>query len=201
MLFLRKTFVSENLNRGDFLLCDKCNINPATVHVERMVNNSVSTQKLCFSCAVKEGADMSFENMVKELLGSVIGTLGNNYGEITFPIPGHIPGQAVPFETIATCEFCGLSYSELREEGKLGCADCYQIFRPKIDVILKNIHGSSEHLGKVPVKAPKELLLRREIDELRRLQAEAIEREDFEKAADLRDKIRKAEADASLNQE
>lgn len=182
------------------MLCDKCNKHPAAVHVERMVNNIRTEHNLCLHCAAEEGwdksfdksSDMSFEKIIKEFMGGLIGNFGS------FVFLGHPgPGAAesiMLLENDMSCVHCGLSYTEFRDEGKLGCPGCYKAFRVHIDSILKSIHGSSEHVGKAPQKAPTALLLRREIETMRRQQNEAIENEDFETAAALRDKIRQAEA-------
>lgn len=176
------------------MLCEKCKQNLATVHVERTVNNFKTEHNLCLRCAAEEGADASFESMIKDFMGSIIGSFGG------IPFIGHLgqsPGGIHPpgpdRDAVALCGSCGLSYGAFREEGKIGCVTCFRAFRPQIEAILKSIQGSSEHLGKVPQKAPRELLLRREIEDLRRRQSEAIENEDFEAAAELRDKIREAE--------
>ncbi|MDR1705609.1 MAG: UvrB/UvrC motif-containing protein, partial [Clostridiales bacterium] len=97
-------------------------------------------------------------------------------------------------ETGPVCARCGLKYEDFRTEGRLGCAECYTAFRPQIDSILKSIHGSGEHLGKISRKAPPEITLKRELGNLRRKLKEAIENEEFETAAQLRDKIRYAES-------
>ncbi|MCL2703150.1 MAG: UvrB/UvrC motif-containing protein [Defluviitaleaceae bacterium] len=179
------------------MYCDKCHKNPASVHVERIVNGAKTEYNLCMHCAAHErsdaGGDMSFDKMIKEFLGSIIGSLSGYSGGLHFLGPDIHNGQAVA--EIPACQSCGVSFDELREEGKLGCVNCYKAFRPQIDTILKNVHGSSEHTGKTPKKAPRELILRREVETMKRGLREAIEREQYEIAAELRDKIRSAEAE------
>jgi len=176
--------------------CDKCKVNPASVHVERIVNGIKTEYNLCINCAAQErgdtGTDMTFEKIIKEFLGSFIGNFGGNF------IGGFMdlaPETSVKFDgEEPVCPVCSLSFNDFREEGKLGCAHCYKLFRPQIDAIVKNIHGSGEHLGKAPKKAPLQMLLQRENEQLRRMQREAIENEQYETAAEIRDKIKANEA-------
>lgn len=82
------------------------------------------------------------------------------------------------------CEGCGLTYKKLREEGKLGCSVCYQTFRSYLEPMLQQIHGSSVHLGKV--LESQNTLLR----DLQKSLQEALLEENYEQAAELRDKIK-----------
>ena len=92
------------------------------------------------------------------------------------------------------CPNCGMTYEDFRKFGRLGCSECYNAFKEQLSVLLKKIHGSNQHLGKAPIKLPQPI--KKKIDMLqdfkRQLQ-QAIEEEDFEKAAQLRDKIREVE--------
>lgn len=160
------------------MLCEKCKTNQATVHVERNVNNIKTEYNLCFPCALAINMEMSFDEIIKEFLGSVIELENGKSPEGEEEKPN------------LTCPGCGMSYQEFREAGKLGCSQCYNAFRQQIDAILKNIHGSGEHLGKVPRSASQTVLNKRELGTLRTKLREAIENEEYEAAAELRDKIR-----------
>jgi len=148
------------------------------------------------------GADVSFDNLLKEFLGSIIGSLGLG-GQIGFAVhPNNALPESLPVNKAdPMCEACGVTFEKLREEGKFGCVNCYSTFRPQIDRILVNVHGSTEHMGKTPKKAPREMLLRRTIETTRKELREAIDSELYERAAELRDKIRAAQAELSDNDE
>ena len=81
---------------------------------------------------------------------------------------------------------------DFRDTGRLGCAECYQAFGDHLRDLLRRFHGSSQHVGErylVPgvngeASARSQLLDLR--DQLRR----AVENENFELAAELRDQIR-----------
>src|SRR5262249_46505500 len=93
------------------------------------------------------------------------------------------------------CPRCGLLYSAFRETGRLGCAECYVAFQFQLRPLLRRIHGDTRHKGKVPVRdgqAPsRSRQIQRLFDELQR----AVEREEFERAAELRDEIRRLETE------
>ena len=92
------------------------------------------------------------------------------------------------------CSRCGLSYSDFRKTFQLGCSQCYKTFKEQLEPMLRRIHGSIIHKGKVPSKAPvKAEVPKDEIKELKTKLAEAIKREEYEEAARLRDEIRTLE--------
>jgi protein arginine kinase activator len=94
---------------------------------------------------------------------------------------------------LAKCQRCGLTYSEFRDGGRLGCSNCYQAFKDQIKPLLRRIHGSNVHIGKSPHMSQGIFEKRREIESLKMELGRAIETEDFEKAAEIRDRIRDLE--------
>jgi len=96
-----------------------------------------------------------------------------------------------------TCDACGLTYADFKKSGKLGCENCYQAFRTPISQALKNIHSTNEYVGKIPQgQADKyaEMIAKRELAENRLLLKKAVEAEEFEEAAKLRDVINDLQA-------
>ncbi|MCL2397924.1 MAG: UvrB/UvrC motif-containing protein [Defluviitaleaceae bacterium] len=88
------------------------------------------------------------------------------------------------------CHRCGQTYGDFKQTGKLGCEACYTAFRPHIARALKSIHGSEEYNGKIPGDQSgrfSDVLIKRELDEKRLLLKKAVEAEEFEEAARLRD--------------
>jgi protein arginine kinase activator len=97
-------------------------------------------------------------------------------------------------KTTVTCDNCGLSYDDFRKMGRLGCSRCYDSFKVPLSTLLKKIHGANKHLGKVPVKMS--VQVQKAVDDIGLLQEKmqnAIESENFEEAAKLRDKIKEVE--------
>ncbi|MBW3596098.1 MAG: UvrB/UvrC motif-containing protein [Planctomycetes bacterium] len=92
-----------------------------------------------------------------------------------------------------TCPVCGISFQEFRQVGRLGCPHDYQSFGDELEPLLLNIHGAVEHKGKRPKRGASQR--QGELLRLRREMQEAIEREDYERASELRDEIRGREVD------
>ena len=93
-----------------------------------------------------------------------------------------------------TCPECDLSYGEFRRTGKLGCGTCYDSFRGELRPLLRRIHGSTEHTGRVPSCLEADFDSRREVKRLRAELAQAVRGEEYERAAELRDLIRSKES-------
>jgi protein arginine kinase activator len=89
-----------------------------------------------------------------------------------------------------TCERCHTTYAGFVKSGLMGCADCYKAFREPLEALLKGIHGQTRHTGRVPGSPPDDVPLKLTIDRLKQQLAQAIETEEYEKAAGLRDQIR-----------
>ncbi len=166
------------------MLCQICGKNPATVHFTEIHDNQMSEVHVCQGCAQEKGihADASQHKFdIADLLAGMVDTMTQSEDERV----GHVQ-----------CPRCGLMYSQFKETGRLGCAECYGAFQFQLRVLLRRIHGDTHHRGKSPMRAADQSASRpRQIqrlhDELRR----AVEREDFEKAAGLRDEIRRMEAE------
>jgi protein arginine kinase activator len=163
------------------VLCEECKSKPASVHVTKIVNSKKVQQYLCQECARAKWEDLGFSMQphlsVQNLLsGLVSAAQGASAG-------------ATPV-TQLRCSNCGLAFSEFTRTGFLGCRQCYEQFDQELRPIYKRIHGDTEHRGKVPGRAGGRARVTREIDALRRELQECVRTEDYERAAELRDKIR-----------
>jgi protein arginine kinase activator len=163
------------------MLCQSCSKNKATIHFTKIVNGDIEEKHLCDSCA-KGNSDFDFE----------------------FPFPFHklftglleISDQdevEQPNFKKINCPRCGLDYKRFIDTGKFGCAKCYEVFTDEIEILLKNIHGHSNHSGKLPIKSEEKILQKREIENLKKQLKENIRVENFEKAAIIRDEIETSE--------
>lgn len=92
------------------------------------------------------------------------------------------------------CAHCGMKFKDFRASGRLGCPNDYESFREELIPLLENIHGETQHIGKSPRRQPHSEQKRTELSRLRKLLHQAVNREDYEEAARLRDKIRQLEA-------
>jgi protein arginine kinase activator len=165
------------------MLCQDCNKNEATIHLTQIVNNEKVVLNLCKACAEKRGFHSPFEQIPFPLAEIVSGMVG--------------PSKAKKKDKFGKdekmdlkCPNCGLTFAEFARMGRLGCAECYQAFRAELTNLLRRIHGSAEHRGQIAETASEELQSLREEKRLRDELKRAIEAEDFEAAAELRDRIR-----------
>ena len=162
-------------------VCDRANCgNPAEVHLTEVVDNKMSTQYLCKPCAAEKGLNAASGQggEIADLLAQL--TQGEERGGVD--------------AATAPCTFCGLSLDGFRETGRLGCPHCYTTFEPGLRRLLNRIHGAARHRGKVYLPPdPAGLDRDRRLDDLRRRLRSAVDTEDFERAASLRDQIRELE--------
>lgn len=159
------------------MLCESCGLNEASVHYSKIVNGSMEEKHLCQSCASLDlNVNLDLEDPFS--MGNLFTSLIDNIME----------GQ---IENIMTdCPTCGLSYYDFKKSGKFGCKDCYKAFEDKLEPLLRGLHGHNVHRGKIPKSSGQRIFLKREEENLRRSLQKAIDQEEFEEAALLRDKIR-----------
>lgn len=90
-----------------------------------------------------------------------------------------------------TCEDCGMTFAQFRQSGSLGCPRCYETFDEQLSPLIERAHnGASHHQGKAPRRAgastDRQALLQRLLKEL----DQAVTTEQYERAANLRDRLR-----------
>jgi protein arginine kinase activator len=91
------------------------------------------------------------------------------------------------------CEVCGLKFVDFRNSGRLGCPHDYEEFREELLPLLENIHGETRHCGKSPRRLPQAKQTQSELMQLRKQLLQAVNKEAYEEAARLRDRIRRLE--------
>ena len=92
-----------------------------------------------------------------------------------------------------SCSVCGMKFIDFRNSGRLGCPHDYQEFKDELLPLLENIHGETRHCGKTPRRLPQARQTQSELVQLRKQLQQAINREAYEEAAQLRDRIRRLE--------
>ena len=93
------------------------------------------------------------------------------------------------------CPVCGITFYEFRSQGRLGCPHDYVAFQSQLEPLIINVHGESEHVGKRPHRAPGSSEKRTQLIRMRREMKEAVENENYERASELRDQIRRIETE------
>jgi len=160
------------------MLCEDCKKVAATVHFTQITNNEKTVLSLCKECAAKRGFHSPLDNAAFPLAEIISGLIQNQYPERKRNIPD------------LKCPQCGLTFEAFAQQGRFGCGECYKAFRSDLEPLMRKIHGSSLHKGKLPVTGPDQPLPVREEERLETELKKAIEAEDFERAADLRDKLK-----------
>lgn len=164
------------------MLCEKCKKNEVKIHLIKLINGERTETWLCEVCA-KEISEISFRSSLSPLEGASYQNILNGYFEVL--------NNKEKIEII--CKSCGLTYSQFRKSGQLGCGSCYDSFSEFLRPMIKRIHGDLEHIGKIPNKAGNEFI---EIKRIKRLKEElqkCISAEEYEKAAVIRDEIKTLE--------
>jgi protein arginine kinase activator len=166
------------------MLCDVCGKNPATVHLTEIIDEQMNELHLCEDCARHKSAAMEQQFGLSDLLA----------GMADFEKPASKEEEVVTIK----CPSCGLTYADFKKIGRLGCGECYNVFRKYLAPLLKRIHGSNQHIGKNPTKTKTTAKLYKKKDDLLELKDQlqkAIQEEAFEEAARLRDQIKKISAE------
>jgi protein arginine kinase activator len=91
------------------------------------------------------------------------------------------------------CPVCGFTQSDFKKTGRLGCSGCYIAFAEGLNSLLKAMHKGTEHVGKLPLRAQRTLALSDRMKTLTENLKKAVEQENYETAASLRDQIKQLE--------
>jgi protein arginine kinase activator len=161
------------------MLCSICKEKEASVHLTQITGDKVQKVDLCEECAKTKGVnDPTGFSLADLLLG-----LGAS----------HEMEQAAGGVELK-CPRCGFTQADFKKAGRLGCPDCYQTFAEALEGLLKTMHKGTQHVGKVPEPLRQGRDLSERLNALQKRLAKAIEQEDFEEAAVLRDEIKQLTA-------
>lgn len=173
------------------MMCDRCKKNEASIYYTEIINGEKKEQHICEECAMEYSSfQMSSPFLDQEFtLGSLLSTILGNYSNLSNSVHGTENSEGE-----LRCDGCGMKYSEFLKLGRFGCHKCYDTFGKVLEKSLRNIQGADTHIGKKPIgfetkteKLVKELP---ELDKLAIRLQDAIEKEEFEEAAKIRDRIR-----------
>ncbi len=158
------------------MLCQRCGKRSANVHYKQIVNGAVYEEYLCSECAGEKNKgfssfDVGFDDF-----------FGNLFAGST--------SASSSLRGAKTCPLCGATLRDISSTGKLGCAKCYEVFADELKSTISGIHGNVTHIGRAP-GGHREMMERQEkLEELKRRQQSAVEAQDYELAAKLRDEIK-----------
>ena len=158
------------------MICQTCQQRQATVHLTEIDGATKKEVHLCEPCASSQGEQTEGPGVLEKLQ-----SLLN---------PGARAGSELAQTTCAVCE---ITYAAFRARGRFGCPACYDTFRSGVDPLLDKIHGSTQHIGKVPTRLAATLAAAEKLRELRTSLDSAVQSEEYERAAELRDAIKQLE--------
>lgn len=160
--------------------CENCGKRDAVVDYTQVIDGNKLHLHLCDKCAseMKIGIDFMFD------IDDVFATFFN--GISTMPTTQKLD--------VVKCQNCGSAYKDFRDSGKLGCAECYETFGDELDSVLKRLHGNNRHVqGDRKKIDAKKHTPENEIEDLKLKLKECIQKEEYEEAAKLRDRIKELE--------
>lgn len=163
------------------MLCDICKKNEATVHLTQIVDKKVLKVDLCEGCSKVKG--------VQEAAGFSLADLQLGLGA----------GDEISAEAGTTCSVCGFTQADFKKTGRLGCSACWETFEQGLNALLKAMHRSERHVGKVPSKAAHTLVITGQIKDLVEELEKAVREEKYEDAAHIRDQIRQLESKLKIS--
>ncbi len=166
------------------MYCQICKKNDATIHLTEIDKGVRSEMHLCAGCAQKQGISVNSQVPLKDLLSNLLAVQPSDE-----EIYGSDIGQK-------TCPHCGFTIEQFTREALLGCQHDYEIFENQLLPLIKKAHnGKAAHCGKVPSKVPSDERKHMELASLQRQLDEAVRDEQYETAAELRDRIKKIQTD------
>ncbi len=172
------------------MLCDDCHRNEACIHITQISPEGKMDKNLCEECAAR------YQNFMPSPDAREFTV--NDFLKGLFRQPQEQKEEKT--EAGLVCQNCGMTFQDFAHTGKIGCSVCYNTFRAQLAPLLKRIHGSSTHSGKIPRRSGGVLVVRHEIAVLKEKLAEAVQGEAYEKAAEYRDKIRALEREIAAEE-
>jgi protein arginine kinase activator len=167
------------------MLCQACKERTATIHLTEITNGHRVETHLCQQCAQQQGLAVKAQIPLNELLSTLL-SVQPQAAETSEAEQAYIPDKS--------CPECGMTLKRFAKESLLGCPFDYKVFEKELLPLIERSHnGKSRHCGKIPNRIPSEQRRDIALRQLRKQLDDAVKNEDYEKAAQLRDEIRKYE--------
>lgn len=162
--------------------CQICNECEATIHLTEITDGTRTEMHICERCATEQGIAVKSQIPINELLSSLLAVQPSD-DELADPASHEL-----------ACPNCGFTMEQFRKEGVLGCPNDYEVLDNALAPLIEKAHnGKNTHTGKIPSHAPQNTKAQMELLDLRRQLDQAVQNEDYELAAKLRDKINESQ--------
>lgn len=165
------------------MLCEICHLREATIRFTQVVNLEKKEIAICKECAEKKGLSNPMAGLQK-FLGGLLSA--HNVSDV-------FENEQIRESEDTTCPTCGTSWNNFKHGGLFGCSNCYRSFEENLKILLRRIHGSNKHIGNRPARL-REINYDLNLEELKVQLQKAIEQENYERAASLRNRIKDLEA-------
>lgn len=162
------------------MLCEGCQQREAVVKFTQVIGSQKKIVNLCKECAEKQGLNNPLMDLSK-VFGRIIISLISEH--LAF-----MEDRRISEDDKVICEECRCTWGEFKRKGRLGCANCYETFNDNLKVLLRRIHGNNRHIG--GHVHPSRAKQKDSLPSLKKKLQAAIEKEEYERAAELRDRIR-----------
>jgi protein arginine kinase activator len=157
--------------------CENCGEREAEIQLTHIEGGEMATSHLCSECASEKGLSAAIPPEAAPL-ADFLAEIGEQGAE---------PALAGADEG---CSYCGTRPQDFRKTGRLGCSHCYPHYAAQLRGLLRRVHGATQHVGKIYLgQTVEEGDVTARVATLRRRLERAVEIEDFEAAASLRDQI------------
>ena len=157
------------------MTCEICGKEKAVVRIRQIIGNESKEMHLCETCAREKG---------------ILGNEGGVGDGVAWLLQGLF--EKVPSKTshAVACPVCGTRFRDIRESNRIGCSQCYMTFTKDLRRIMKSSGAGKTHKGKLPNRVLSYKLFFIDRENLKIHLQSALENEEYEKAAVLRDKIK-----------
>jgi protein arginine kinase activator len=163
------------------VICEQCETREAVVLLKKVDGGEVRVLHLCERCAAERGVPPG-EETAKTPLGAFLAAMGQD----TLAEAPVSSGAG-----LAACPGCGATLQDFRRTGRLGCAECWTTFEGPLRALVRRVHGATHHAGEFYLPPGAEPVDRGALARRLREQLEsAVANENFEVAAELRDRLR-----------
>lgn len=179
------------------MLCQKCKKNNASVYYKENINGKVTEYSLCPECA----AELEKNGIIKlekpfERLGDSMFDFSPLFSGFLGGLDRALGGSSAASKEPKKCPLCGSTFNDIARSGHIGCPECYVTFEDELAATINQLHGSAKPTGRIPKRFGEKQNREQEIAKLKAEMKTAIETQEFERAAELRDKLKALEAPA-----
>lgn len=183
------------------MLCERCKKNEATFYYHENVNGNKKTYRLCRDCAneLEKSGEIRAADDEKSIFDSFDSFLSDPFGQMNTLLSGMFSsGDKSDKKQLSSadkeekkCPVCGMTFREFARNGMAGCPACYETFAEELKPTISRVHGHSTHSGRVPMRLREKYDTAKRIAELEAERDSAVKAENYERAAELRDELKK----------